>query len=87
MRFFQNSFQNDAKPILNRGILRENCEYSMYLGFLRRIRRIYALVQKSEQHEGRSFEKTSSYIRICGIFGINSHMRGGMLCILKWFVG
>ena len=30
---FQNSFQNDAKPILNQGILRKNREYRMYLGF------------------------------------------------------
>ncbi len=29
-RFFQNSFQNDAKLILNQGILRENRECCMY---------------------------------------------------------
>ncbi len=33
LEVFQNSFQNDAKPILNQGILRKNREYCMYLGF------------------------------------------------------
>ena len=66
LRFFQNTFQNGAKPIPNQGVLRKNRKYCVlpFLKakrsvFLRGIRRIYALVQKSEQHEGRSFEKTS----------------------------
>ncbi len=32
----------------------------VFVAFLRGIHGIYALIRKSEQHEGRSFEKTSS---------------------------